>query len=274
MAKARKSTVKSSRAKKKSRRTRTDARSSERLGKTVIGVVIAALLLGGIAALAVAGFRTAITSSFFDLRRVKVVGVERSNEEDIRRIVTANSQRTGVWNTDIAAIRQKVETLPFVKTASVSVALPSDIRVEVIERVPVAIVRLDNGEQLVDETGMILAPVKGPEPDLPFAMRGWDQSRSANALQDNVARIKLYRKMVEDWREFGLASRVKEVDLKDLREPNAIIEDSGRSISVLLGKDNLAKSLKSALEAVAGKGEKVQAVNAAGLYPILEYLNN
>ena len=80
--------------------------------------------------------------------------------------------------------------------------------------------------------------------------------------------------MVEDWKDFGLAKRVKEVNLANLREPNAVVEDSGRPINVLLAKDNLAKGLKAALEAVAGKGEKVQAVNAAGIYPILEYLNN
>lgn len=274
MAKKRKSTLKSGRTKKKARRANTDSAGSERLGKTIIGLVFAGLLLAGIAFVGLGTYRSAVNSSFFDLKAVKVVGVERSSEEDIRKIVLANSEKSGVWESDIAAIRQKIETLPFVKTASVSLDLPSGIRVEVLERVPVAIVRLDEGDRLVDETGMILAPVTKAEPDLPFAMRGWDRSKSANALDDNLARIKLYRKMIEDWRSFGLAKRVKEVNLSSLREPNAVIEDSGRPINVFLAKDDLAKSLKSALEAVAGKGEKVQAVNAAGVSPVLEYLNN
>ncbi|MBX3283559.1 MAG: FtsQ-type POTRA domain-containing protein [Acidobacteria bacterium] len=274
MAKKRKSTLKSGRTKKKARRANTDSTGSERLGKTIIGLVFAGLLLAGIAFVGLGAYRSAVNSSFFDLKAVKVVGVERSSEEDIRKIVLANSEKSGVWESDIAAIRQKIETLPFVKTASVSLDLPSGIRVEVLERVPVAIVRLDEGDRLVDETGMILAPVTKAEPDLPFAMRGWDRSKSANALDDNLARIKLYRKMIEDWRSFGLAKRVKEVNLSSLREPNAVIEDSGRPINVFLAKDDLAKSLKSALEAVAGKGEKVQAVNAAGVSPVLEYLNN
>ncbi|KXK03345.1 MAG: polypeptide-transport-associated domain-containing protein [Acidobacteria bacterium OLB17] len=272
MAKGKKS--KSSRTKKKARRSNVDPQLSESIGKAIVGTVVVLLLLAGIGFLAFNAYRSAVNSSFFDLKAVKIVGTDRSSEEDIRRIVLAGSEKTGVWESDIAGIRQKIETLPFVRSASVSLALPSGIRVEVVERVPVAIVRLDNGDQLVDDSGMLLAPVTKPEPNLPFAMRGWDRSKSPNALEDNLSRIKLYKKMVEDWTDFGLATRVKEVNLANLREPNAVIEDSGRPINVFLAKDNLAKSLKAALEAVAGKGEKVQAVNAAGIYPILEYLNN
>ncbi|HQZ82535.1 MAG TPA: FtsQ-type POTRA domain-containing protein [Pyrinomonadaceae bacterium] len=270
----RKRTLKSNRTKKKARRSNIDPAAGERLGKAIIGIVVAGLLLAGIGFVALGAYRSAVNSSFFDLKAVNVVGTDRSSADDIKKIVLVSSEKTGVWESDIAGIRQKIETLPFVKTASVSVALPSGIRVEVVERVPVAIVRLENGDQLVDDTGMFLAPVTKAEPELPFAMRGWDRSKSANALDDNLARLKLYRKMVEDWKDFGLATRVKEVNLANLREPNAVIEDSGRPINVFLAKDNLANGLKAALEAVAGKGEKVQAVNAAGIYPILEYLNN
>ncbi|HMM80599.1 MAG TPA: FtsQ-type POTRA domain-containing protein [Pyrinomonadaceae bacterium] len=274
MSKRRKSTLKDNRSKRKGRRSNAESAASEKLGKTIIGVVIAGVLLAGIGFVALAAYRSAVNSSFFTLRSVRVVGTERASEDDIRRIVLASAERSGVWESDIAGIRQNIEKLPFVKSASVSRELPSTIRIDVVERIPVAIVRLNNSDQLVDETGMILAPATKAEPGLPFAMRGWDTSKSANALDDNLARIKLYRKMVEDWQSFGLASRVKEVNLSSLREPNAVIEDSGRSINVFLAKDDLAKSLKAALEAVAGKGDRVQAVNAAGISPILEYLNN
>lgn len=274
MSKRRKNSLKDYRSKRKGRRSNADSAAGEKLGKTIIGVVIAGMLLAGIGFVALAAYRSAVNSSFFTLKSVRVVGTERASEDDIRRIVLASAERSGVWESDIAGIRQNIEKLPFVKSASVSRELPSTIRIDVAERIPVAIVRLNNSDQLVDETGMILAPANKAEPGLPFAMKGWDTSKSANALDDNLERIKLYRKMVEDWQSFGLASRVKEVNLSSLREPNAVIEDSGRSINVFLAKDNLAKSLKAALEAVAGKGDRVQAVNAAGISPILEYLNN
>jgi hypothetical protein len=91
-------------------------------------------------------------------------------------------------------------------------------------------------------------------------------------MPDNLARLKLYRKMLDEWKQFDLTSRVKEVNLANPREPVAVIEDSGRSITVTLAKDNLGKSLKTAIEAVSGKGARVKSVDAEGIYPVLQYL--
>jgi hypothetical protein len=109
---------------------------------------------------------------------------------------------------------------------------------------------------------------------MPFIMRGWDEAKTEKAPADNIQRIKLYKKMLDEWRDFGLSERVKEVNLADLRDPQAVIVDSGKPVYVMLAKDNLAKSLKSAMEAVAGKGEKIKGVNAAGISPVLDYIGN
>lgn len=250
--------------------------NARKFGRFAVPAVICAVLLAGIAFLGLKGYETAVESDFFAVRAdaIDVRGVDRASAEDIRKIVTANTEKTGVWRADLPAIREKIEKLPFVKTAAVSMALPSGIRVNVLERVPTAIVRLGTGDVLADNEGVILAAVNKPEPNLPFAMRGWDQTKTEKALADNQLRIKLYRKMLDEWRDLGLAAQVKEVNLSDLREPHAMIVDSGRPISVTLARDNLAKGLKSALDAVAGKGERVKSVNAIGISPVLEYLGN
>jgi len=86
--------------------------------------------------------------------------------------------------------------------------------------------------------------------------------------------MKVYQKMVADWSNFELVKRVKEVNLSDLQEPKAVIEDSGSPITVALAKDNFGKNLRDAIEAVAGKGQKIRAVDVSGLYPIIDYLGN
>jgi len=53
-----------------------------------------------------------------------------------------------------------------------------------------------------------------------------------------------------------------------------VIEDSGSPITVALAKDNFGKNLRDAIEAVAGKGQKIRAVDVSGLYPIIDYLGN
>lgn len=278
MAKAKRSTVKSNRTTAAKRRSTSLSASRRRAasrdyGRLALPLLVGAALLVGIGFFGLLGYRTAIASEFFNVKKIDVRGTERVNAEDVRRIVAANTEKTGVWRSDLSEIREKVEKLPFVKTVAVSMVLPYGVRVNVNERVPVAIVKLSQGEFLVDAEGFILNPVAKAEPNMPFIMRGWDETKTERSATDNLARLKLYKKMLDEWREFGLTDRVKEVNLADLKDPNATIQESGRSIAVSLSKDNLGKSLKSAVEAVAGKGEKVRAVNAGGVYPIIEYLS-
>ena len=248
--------------------------ASQRFNRLAIPLALSLCLLIGIGFIGLLGYKSATASSFFKVRSVEVNGVERSQGDDIRRIVTSGAEPTGVWHADLAEIRAKIEKLPFVKAAAVSMALPAGIRVNVVERVPVAIVKLAGGDYLVDSEGVVLAPAAKIEAAMPFVLKGWDESKTDKANPDNLARLKLYKKMLDEWKGIGIADRVREVNLADLRDPAAVIEDTGRTIAITVAKDNLAKSLKSAIEAVAGKGEKIRSVNSGGVYPVIEYMGN
>ncbi len=78
--------------------------------------------------------------------------------------------------------------------------------------------------------------------------------------------------MLDEWKQFDLISRVKEVNLANPRDPVAVVEDSGRQIAVTLAKDKLGNSLKTAIEALSGKGAKIKSVDAGGVYPVIKYL--
>ncbi|HRA40441.1 MAG TPA: FtsQ-type POTRA domain-containing protein [Pyrinomonadaceae bacterium] len=279
MAKPRKTTTKRKRTtpvRSRSQSVRSLRRNaaSQRFNRLAIPLALSLCLLIGIGFIGLLGYKSATASSFFKVRSVEVNGVERSQSDDIRRIVTSGAEPTGVWHADLAEIRAKIEKLPFVKTAAVSMALPAGIRVNVVERVPVAIVKLAGGDYLVDSEGVVLAPAAKIEASIPFVLRGWDESKTDKANPDNLARLKLYKKMLDEWKGIGIADRVREVNLADLRDPAAVIEDTGRTIAITVAKDNLAKSLKSAIEAVAGKGEKIRSVNSGGVYPVIEYMGN
>ncbi|MBK9768469.1 MAG: FtsQ-type POTRA domain-containing protein [Chloracidobacterium sp.] len=279
MAKPRKTTTKRKRTtpvRSRSQSVRSLRRNaaSQRFNRLAIPLALSLCLLIGIGFIGLLGYKSATASSFFKVRSVEVNGVERSQSDDIRRIVTSGAEPTGVWHADLAEIRAKIEKLPFVKTAAVSMALPAGIRVNVVERVPVAIVKLAGGDYLVDSEGVVLAPAAKIEAAMPFVLKGWDESKTDKANPDNLARLKLYKKMLDEWKGIGIADRVREVNLADLRDPAAVIEDTGRTIAITVAKDNLAKSLKSAIEAVAGKGEKIRSVNSGGVYPVIEYMGN
>ena len=40
--------------------------------------------------------------------------------------------------------------------------------------------------------------------------------------------MKVYKKMIDEWQQFSLAERVKQVNLANPREPVAVVEDSGQ----------------------------------------------
>jgi cell division septal protein FtsQ len=219
------------------------------------------------------GYRTATASGFFGLRNIDVRGTERTSAEDVRRVVAASVEKHGVWNADLGEIRAKVEKFPFVKTAAVSLVLPAGIRVNVNERIPAAIVHLSSGNFYVDTEATVLSAAPPNDKDFPFVLQGWDEAKTEKAMPDNLGRLKIYRKMLDEWKQFDLASRVKEVNLANTREPSAVVEDSGRNIIVSLANKELGKSLRMAVEAVSGKGAKVKSVDASGIYPVLQYLD-
>jgi len=217
-------------------------------------------------------YRTATSSAFFKLRKVEVTGNDRTSADEIKRIVVSSVEKSGVWNADISELRAKIEKFPFVKTAAVSIALPEGIRVNIIERQPAAAVRLSFGDYLVDGEGVVLAAVGANEKAFPVIMQGWDESKTEKAVGDNLARLKLYKKMMDEWQQFDLSKRVKQLNLTNTREPVAVVEDSGRDIAVTLAKDNFGKNLKTALDALNGKGARIKSVDAGGVFPVIQYL--
>ena len=278
MAKKKKTTTRSRTATARSRTPRRSSRVSksrvaESFGRFGLPLMISGVLVVALVVLGFTFYGTATNSEFFKVKSIDVRGNDRTNVEDIKRLVAADVEKPGVWNADLADLRLKIEKFPFVKTASVSRLLPAGIRVDIVERVPAAIVHLRSGDFLIDGEGAILSAATPSEKDFPFVLYGWDEAKTEKAPAENIARLKVYKKMLEEWKPFDLATRVKQVDLTDIREPAAVVEDSGRSISILLAKDSLGKSLKTAIEAVAGKGAKVKSVNAGGVYPVIQYLD-
>ena len=245
---------------------------SRSFGRFGLPLLISCALIAALAIFGFSAYRTATESYFFKIKSIEVRGNDRTPAEDIRRIVAAEVEKPGVWNADLADIRLKIEKFPYIKAASVSRMLPTGIRVDVTERVPAAIVHLKAGDFLIDGEGVILSSASGSEKDFPFVLYGWDETKTERAPAENVARIKLYKKMLDEWKQFDLVSRVKQVNLSDLKEPTAVVEDSGRPISIFLAKDSLGKSLKTAIEAVSGKGAKVKSVNTGSGFPVIQYL--
>jgi hypothetical protein len=210
------------------------------------------------------GYRTVTASPFFDVKAIEVRGANRVSNEEIEKIVRLQAEPNGVWNADLNEIRQKIENITFVKTATVSRVLPNGLRISIVEREPKAVVRIDGGDFWADEEAVVISEAGKSDARPPFVLIGWDRSRTEEAVKNNRERVRLYREMLADWQEFELAKRVDAVDLNDLQSPKAIVRDSGETVKISLGRENFGERLQKGIKAIAGKGDTGEAVDFFG----------
>lgn len=221
--------------------------------------------------LSLIGYRTVTASAFFDVKTVDIRGVSHASRDDIEKIVSRQAEKPGVWNADLTEIKNNVEKLTFVKSAVVSRILPDGLRVSVKERVPRVIVRLEAGEFWTDEEAVILQAVDKNDTRTPFVLRGWDESKADKSARENQDRVKMYLKMMDEWQTFELAKRVSVVNLTNLREAQAVVQDSGENVTIILGSDNFGSRLKSGLEKIAGRGREIKSIDVSNVQGILGF---
>lgn len=255
--------------KKVQRRTGSSGAATRFFGRIILPFVICVCLVVCLGAISYLGYQKVAASDFFNVRRVEVAGVERASKANIETIVRSETERTGVWLSDLAQVKADVEKLPFIKSASITKVLPDGIRVQIVEKQPVALANRNGQNYLIDAEGEILAAAETSEPALPFAITGWDETKTEKAIKENLERVKMYQKMIADWKTGSLLSRVESVNLIDLREPRAIVTDSGTTVSIDVGRENFAQNLSNGIKAIVGKGEMFAGVDLVGSNMVL-----
>ena len=111
-------------------------------------VFVEVFLLGGHAV------RWARSSSHFELSKVVVAGNRTLRPVDIGKLVGIQPG-TNLFEADLAAVRERVASHPWIKSASVRMRPPHFLQVDILERKPAALIM--GGETLVvDEDGVVL----------------------------------------------------------------------------------------------------------------------
>ena len=125
-------------------------------GAAVLMWIVASM--AGVPQLAEAEIAMIAGKSGFEVKRVEVRGVNRMNELKIYEKVLGQRDQA-MPRLDIAALRDELLQLSWVKDARVSRQLPDTLVVDVIERSPHAVLRRDGKLTLIDETGHPLEAV-------------------------------------------------------------------------------------------------------------------
>jgi cell division protein FtsQ len=140
--------------------------TDEQLHRVFLAVIIggaAALAwfvasLAGVPAMAHEQIAGIAADAGFEVRRVKVTGVERMNELKVYERVLGERDRP-MPDVDLAALREDLLHLSWVRDARVSRQLPDTLVVDVVERVPHAVLKKPGRLVLIDATGHELEPI-------------------------------------------------------------------------------------------------------------------
>ena len=219
--------------------------------KSLLGYVPLALRIGVIAIIALiafVGYRAAASASFFEVRTVETRGAARASVEDIKNVVRHDVGQTGVWRADLQELSGHLERLPWVRTAVVTRVLPDGIRVRITEREPRAVVRTSAGRFIwVDDDAVYLGEM-APTDQMPaFFLRGWNEDDSNTAQAENRERVAKFLELQRDWTGQGIAERVSEANLLDLRDVRVQLAGNDSQIEVRLGSQDQSTRLGKAL---------------------------
>lgn len=155
-----------------------------------------------------------------DLERIQVTG----NHYVARAAVLekfATDRGRSVLRVPLDQRRRAVEEIPWVERASIARALPDRVRVELVERTPVAFLRAGPELALVDAYGVILKrPLQG-EFRFPV-VTGISEGMSREPRE---RRMRLYVQFLKDIElvRAGAAEQVSEVDLSEGKDLRAVL---------------------------------------------------
>lgn len=214
-----------------------------------VPLALKCLLALGVGVMVFAAYRAAASAAFFRAEVIDVEGANRAAKEDLRAIVRRAAASSGVWDADLERISAELREQPWVRSAVVSRVLPSGLRVRVTEREPRAVVRTSAGRFVwADDDGVILGAVSPTDRMPPFMVRGWNETGSAEARAANRERIAKYVEVTSAWESAGLAERVSEVNLEDLRDVRVQLAGDDSQVEVRLGKEKAGERLRQALK--------------------------
>ena len=163
--------------------------TEEQWHRFFLGAIIAAGLAiawtiasyAGVPELAKAELSKSAARSGFEVSRVRVSGVERMNEQLVYERVLAEQDRP-MPLVDLEDVRARLLELPWVEDARVSRQLPDTLKVDIVERVPHAVLRKPDRLVLIDAEGHELEPISAKAAEGKLLIEGPGATRQVQEL--------------------------------------------------------------------------------------------
>ena len=180
-----------------------------------------------------------------------VSGLERLGPKPIQRIFEADFGKP-LADVNLEARRTDLLGLQWVRGATISRIWPDRIWVDVIEREPVAFLRLRSGRRgstLVDREGALLDPLPGAQFDLPVV----DGIEADMSVAERLKRVQLLESLVADLdsQEPAYSKRFGQLDLSDAQNAVATVVHEGEVFQLAMGEKLFRHRFEAFLNDVA-----------------------
>jgi cell division protein FtsQ len=163
----------------------------------------------------------------------------------------ARDRGRSILRIPLDARRSAVEELPWVESASVQRVLPNHVRVELIERTPIAFLRNGTELALVDAHGVILDRPRGENLQFPI-VTGLSESMPR---EERGRRMQTYQEFLRDvdFVRPGSSNRISEIDLanpKDLRVvmSGVTAASDSQAVTIQFGQNDFATKYRMVVD--------------------------
>jgi cell division protein FtsQ len=216
-------------------------RPASRVGRVFLGLC-ALIVLGG---LATGGYflKTYIDSDarfrIAGAGNIETIGLTQVTRAEMLPVFGEDIGRN-IFYIDLAQRRRQLEEIPWVERATVMRLLPDRIRVDVVERQPVAFTRHGQQIGLVDASGVLLTMPASTMARHPYSFPVLTGIDPRDPLPSRKARMALYQRLLAELDASGqhISEQISEIDLTDPEDARVFMPEQGADILAHFGEDH------------------------------------
>jgi POTRA domain, FtsQ-type len=208
--------------------------------------------------LMILGYNALASSRLFELHRITISNADPALREEIEQTVRRAVGQSKILDVDLATLKQKVEAIPLVRSASVARVLPDGLFVRVAERKPAVLVRRESeGLVWLDEDAVEIGEFStratnsksGEAQEIPPIAKGFAEGkRSQSAIAEDRERIALFKQIEREFSEGSnpIWNLIDQIDLSFVKDVNLRLAHP--PVMVHVGSTDFRKRFERAIQ--------------------------
>jgi len=228
-------------------------------------VLVALAVVGGLAVCASVLSSYAEHSWRFRIRsgnNIDIGGTANVSRRQVMEVFAPDLGRN-IFSVPLEERRRQLEAIPWVESATVIRLLPDRLRADLVERTPVAFVRMGSRISLIDRNGVVMELPRSRKYSFPV-IKGMNESEP---LSTRAARMQMYSALMRELDSEGAhySQDLSEVDLSDSEDAKVVVADPGGAVLIHLGGSDFLRRYKIYLAHLQEWRQQFQKVESVDL---------